>query len=209
MSTPTCSTADEIFLLQSFDWKIQPPTQKDSVQSWGSSTTLHKPMSPTEDGEKTTHLLIYHIERRFIDQSNIKSLLPTPENSVPRSIKHFPKRNDITSLALRDNFVFPRDEFIIAFKEPGFSIFLQDPGYLGTGRKYKSQSAFEKDMLDDGRHLGCIGREVEEGLHVGEAIVGIKVVDTYTWRYKLDVVDLGRWKNQPKWQVLSAYMPLI
>ena len=34
-------------------------------------------------------------------------------------------------------------------------------------------------MLDDGRHLGCIGRDVEEGMHVGKTIVGIKIVDTY------------------------------
>ena len=39
---------------------------------------------------------------------------------------------------------------------------------------------FKEDVLDNSRHLGCIGREVEEGLHVGKAIVGIKIVDTYT-----------------------------
>ena len=34
-------------------------------------------------------------------------------------------------------------------------------------------------MVDNGRHLGCIGREIKEGLHVQKAIVGIKIVDTY------------------------------
>jgi hypothetical protein len=177
MSTPTCSTVDKFsyssLLIERFHH-----------QHKGTLSNLEDRLQPCINPchrrkmKGKTHLLIYHIERRFIDQSNIKSLLPTPKNSVPRSVKHLSKRNDVSSLALRNNLIFPRNKFIIAFKEPRFSIFLQDPGYLGTGRKDKSQSAFEKDMLDDGQHLGCISREVEEGLHVGEAIVGIKVVDT-------------------------------
>jgi hypothetical protein len=34
-------------------------------------------------------------------------------------------------------------------------------------------------MLDDGHHLGCIGGKVKVGFHVGKAIVGIEIVDTY------------------------------
>ena len=48
------------------------------------------------------------------------------------------------------------------------------------GRKYKPKSTCEEDVLDNSCHLGCIEREVEEGLHVGKAIVSIKIVDTYT-----------------------------
>ena len=143
-------------------------------------------MNPVEHGRKKTHLLIYHIERRLIDQSNIKSLLPAPQDSIPRSIKHLSERNHISSFTLCDNLVFPRSEFIIAFKEPGFSIFLQNPGHLRTGRKNKPESTFEEDMIDDGHHLGCIGREIKEGLHVGKAVVGIQVVNTYT------AISIGR-----------------
>ena len=136
-------------------------------------------MNPIHHREKKTHLLIYHIERRLIDQSNIKSLLPASEDSIPRSIKHLSERNHISSFTLCDNLIFPRDKFIIAFKEPWFPIFLQNPGHLRTGRKDKPKPTFEEDMIDDGHHLGCICREIEEGLHVGKAVVGIQVVDTY------------------------------
>ena len=77
-------------------------------------------------------------------------------------------------------FVIISSLFIITFKELGFSIFLQNIKHLRTGRKDKPKSMFKEDVLDNSRHLGCIGREVEEGLHVGKAIVGIKIVDTYT-----------------------------
>jgi hypothetical protein len=129
--------------------------------------------------EKKLNLLINHIERRLIDQSNIKSLIPAPQDGIPRSIKHLSERNHISSFTLCDNLIFPRSEFIIAFKKLGFSVFLQNPGHLRTGRKDKPESTFEKDMFNNGRHLSCIGREVKEGLHVGKAIVGIKIVDTY------------------------------
>ena len=155
---------------------------------------------------KKTHLFIYHIERRLIDQSNIKSLLPTPQDSIPRSIKHLSKRNHISSLTFCDNFVFPRGEFIIAFKEPGFSIFLQNPGHLRTGGKDKPESTFEEDMLDDGRHLGCIGREVEEGLHVRKAIVGIKIIDTYVTISIGYLYDSGQQRKPTKMTgVISLY----
>jgi hypothetical protein len=167
-------------------------------------------MNPIEHRiEKKPNLLIYHIERRLIDQSNIQSLLPASQDSIPRSIKHLSERNHISSFTLGDNLVFPRSEFIIAFKEPGFSIFLQNPGHLRTGRKDKPESTFEKDMLNNGRHLSCIGREVEEGLHVGKAIVGIQVV------YTCAAISVGRWligqlqKPTKMTSIVSLYMPLI
>ena len=61
------------------------------------------------------------------------------------------------------------------FKVLEFPIFLpsQDIGhlYLRTGRKDELESAFEKDIINDGHHLGCIGREVKEGMLVGKTIV--------------------------------------
>jgi hypothetical protein len=127
--------------------------------------------------QRKTHLLIDNIQRRLINQPHIQPQLPTPQHRIPRTIQHLSKRHHIPRLALRNNLVFPRYELVPVLEEPG-AILLEDPGHLGACGEDEAYAALEEDTLDNGDHLGRVGGEVEEGVHVREAVVGEHGVDT-------------------------------
>lgn len=124
------------------------------------------------------YLLINDVESWLVDQSNIQALLTAPQDRIPGAVKHLAEGNHIASSTLDNNFILSGNEFVVIFEEPGLPIFLQDPGNLGSSGEDEPSPTVEEDFFDDSHHLGGIGREVQVGVDVGEAVISEHVVNT-------------------------------
>jgi hypothetical protein len=97
------------------------------------------------------NLLIDDVQGRFVDQSNVQSLLSESVNSVERSVEHISICYDVSLGTLSDEFVLGRLKFV-GFIVVSRTVFLQDPRDLGSGWEDESDTLVVEYSVDHTVH---------------------------------------------------------
>jgi hypothetical protein len=103
--------------------------------------------------------------------------LADPQHRIPRAVEHLPERHHIPGLALDDGLILARHELVPVAEELGLAVLLEDVRHLGPRGENEAQPALEEDALHDSDHLQRVSGEIEEGVRVGEAVVGEERVE--------------------------------
>jgi hypothetical protein len=118
----------------------------------GTKTGL--PVQGLDDQDETSGtnllqcLLVNDVEGRFVDQSNVNTVLSEPVDRVEGSVDHISVCDNVSFGSLSDELILARLEFVVFVVVSG-SILLQNEGNLGSSGEDESDTLVVEDLVNN------------------------------------------------------------